>query len=377
MSLAEAAPLPRGERHSQQNNISDVPLDDTTPRASAMINEAGSQIEDSSKKDKDGKSKKRNLFGFGKKKTSDGSKSPPKTASDNAPPPAVSRDASKLSTQSATSPTQSEKAYALPSSPGRGISSSPRLSSPARSQIFERDVQDSTVLKPNSPAIPTHIQTENYIPPVLDDASEAITNEKLDPDSVEIVTHTSHQPASVTVTGTYNATSTPYDQTASEWAQELASFADRDHISGDNISNYGSLDSADVRRLSFISFADVVQAEHPGHGGVGSSRESIHLAGLTSLPAASLNRSPSPIRSPVSSQGPETSPPTSNPGSMKGLELSPKRKPLGSPKSGQTLNTNGDLNIETMSQALRRTGSTDLSTARSIPTSPVEPPLLR
>lgn len=220
MSLAEAAPLTRDERHSQKNNISNDPLDDSTPRASIMINEAGSQVEDSSKTDRDSKGKKRSLFGFGKKKTSDGPNPPPKTNADSASP-AVSRDTSKLSTtQSATSPTQGEHAFALPSSPGRTFSGSPRLSSPAGSQIFERDVQDSTALKPNSPAIPTHIQTENFIPPVLDDASEAITNTKLDPDSVEIVTHASHQPASVTVTGT-NSSGTPYDQTASEWAEEI------------------------------------------------------------------------------------------------------------------------------------------------------------
>jgi hypothetical protein len=126
--------------------------------------------------------------------------------------------------------------------------------------------------------------------------------------------------------------------------------------------------------LSFISFADVVQAEHGSHSAVPGSRDSIHLVGLTSLPAA-VNRSPSPIRSPVSSQGPETSPPTSNPGSMKGIELSPPRRPLGSPTSLNNLNVNlpgSDLNIETMSQALRRTGSTDLSNVRSGPASPIE-----
>jgi hypothetical protein len=192
------------------------------------------------------------------------------------------------------------------------------------------------------------------------------------------VTHSSHQPAAVTVTGASSGLPS-YDPSASEWAAELASFADRDAVSTDNASNYGSLDSADVRRLSFISFADVVQAEHNPAGGIAGSRDSIHLAGLTSLPAAG-HRSPSPIRSPVSSQGPETSPPTSNPGSMKGIELSPSRRPLGSPTSINNLKLNasgGDLNIETMSQALRRTGSTDLSHVRSGPTSPIESSHLR
>ncbi|KAM0337219.1 hypothetical protein ACHAPQ_003319 [Fusarium lateritium] len=389
MSLAEAAPITRDDRYANTESADDQRLGDSTPRASEFNNDAGSQREDAKK---DGKSKMRSLFSLGKKKSSIFTKSDskpdtndsktqsrsesqtPSNANSNPTSPPLSRDTSKLSSNQPSWPPTAEQSFALPSSPGRGFTGSPRISSPATSQIFERDVQDSSV-KPTSPAIPTHIQTENFIPPVLDDASEAITNQKLDPDTVEIVTHSSHQPAAVTVTGATNGLPV-YDPSASEWAAELASFADRDAVSADNASNYGSLDSSDVRRLSFISFADVVQAEHnpPAGAGIAGSRDSIHLAGLTSLPTA-VNRSPSPIRSPVSSQGPETSPPTSNPGSMKGIELSPSRRPLGSPTSTNNLKLNplgGDLNIETMSQALRRTGSSDFSHARSGPTSPIE-----
>ncbi|KAM0555134.1 hypothetical protein ACHAPJ_006485 [Fusarium lateritium] len=393
MSLAEAAPITRDDRYANTEASDDQRLGDSTPRASEFNNETDSQREDTKK---DGKSKMRSLFSLGKKKssltksdtnhTTNDSKpesrsesQTPSNANSNPASPPLSRDPSKLSSNQQSWTSAGEQGFVLPSSPGRGFTGSPRLSSPATSQIFERDVQDSSVLMPNSPAIPTHIQTENYIPPVLDDASEAITNEKLDPDTVEIVTHTSHQPAAVTVTGTNNGVPS-YDPSASEWAAELASFADREAVLTDNASNYGSLDSSDVRRLSFISFADVVQAEHNPPAGVASSRDSIHLAGLTSLPPAAVNRSPSPIRSPVSSQGPETSPPTSNPGSMKGIELSPTRRPLGSPTSTNNLKLNasgGDLNIETMSQALRRTGSSDLSNVRSGPTSPIEGSHLR
>ncbi|KND88399.1 hypothetical protein TOPH_06985 [Tolypocladium ophioglossoides CBS 100239] len=377
MSLADAPSLKSGEVHSKNKNMADDSSPgDSTPRA-LDLPEPEPQTDDGKK---NSKLKKRSLFGFGKKKA-DASFKPGSSAE----PPSLSKDGSRLSSTSrtTTSPTQNTTQsehghFVLPSSPTRGFSGSPRVSSPAGSQIFERDVQDSTVLKPSSPAIPTHIQTENYIPSVLDDASEAITNKKLDPDAVEIVTHTSHQPASVTVTGAGAApgSSTPYDQAASEWAAELASFADRVGLPPDSASNYGSLDSADVRRLSFISFADVVQSEHTGHTGTIESRESIHMAGLTSIPSAGLNRSPSPIRSPVSSQGPGTSPPTSNPGSMKGVEMSPVRKPLGSPISvvQHNLAAPNDLNIETMRQALRRTGSADLSHARSMPTSPIDGP---
>lgn len=353
MSLAEAPTLIAGKAQSQTAMADDSSYGSSTPRA---IQEE--------------KPSKRSLFGLGKKKE------PSSVTSGSATePPSLPKDTSKLSSTSrrTASPTQFDQAYGLPSSPGRGFSTSPRMSSPAGSQIFERDVQDDIVLASASTAIPTHIQTENYIPPVLDDASEAITNEKLDPDTVEIVTHSSHQPAAVAVAGGAYPGS-PYDHTASDWVEELDAMTDQGPFSGDNASNYGSLDSADVRRLSFISFADVVQAEHGGSLGVAGSRDSFHLAGLTSLNSAALNRSPSPIRSPVSSQGgPGTSPPTSNPGSMKGFEMSPSRKPLGSPTSGQIGSVPaGDLNIETMSQALRRTGSADLGQVRSIPHSPID-----
>ncbi|KAI3397937.1 hypothetical protein diail_10106 [Diaporthe ilicicola] len=319
------------------------------------------------------KNKMRELFGLGKKKTEE----PIKAPSRSDPSANAASATSKLSRnpptrQSTTSPIQT------PSSPGRGLSSSPRLASPAGSQIFERDVQEAALV-PNSPAIPSHIITENHVPPVLDDASKAITDDHLDPDSVEIITHASHQPAALAVTGVPDPMST-------SWQDDLASsLAASDfrpvHDHTDSGSNYGSLDNVDIRRLSFISFADVVQAEHQGHAGLGGSRESIHLAGLTSLSSAGgMNRSPSPIRSPVSSAG-GASPPRSKTGSLRGVETSPSRKPLASPVS-TTLSMSpsipaiglpGELNVETMSQALGRTGSGDLNNGiRSIPISPVE-----
>ncbi|KAK3359122.1 hypothetical protein B0T25DRAFT_87263 [Lasiosphaeria hispida] len=364
MGLAGASPLPGGKtipRLTEPFESESGQSGDSTPRASAP--EAEEQ-----------KKKKRGLFGFGKKKSEEPSKS-----STRADPP---RDLAATRRAATGSPVYGEQQpHYIPTSPSRGLASSPRLASPAGSQIFERDVQESSVHLPNSPAIPSHIQTENYIPPVLDASSEAITDNHLDPDSVEIITHTSHQPASVTVTGVGLA--------EPSWADELAasfSFSayGSDQPGGDSASNYGSLDNTDVRRLSFISFADVVQAEQQQGPGAGS-RDSIHLAGLTSLSSLGGggpfvgNRSPSPIRSPVSSVGgPGTSPPTSKSGSIKGLEIggSPVRKPLGSPTSlghnhGPSPTVSGELSIETMTQALRRTGSGDLSVLRSLPTSPI------
>ncbi|KAI0019219.1 hypothetical protein F4780DRAFT_747519 [Xylariomycetidae sp. FL0641] len=356
MSLAPAATI----KSTLERDGEMTPTDSTSTK---MDNQSATTT--------DSKSKKRNLFGFGKKKTDDKAAAGTKGSTGLPSPP---NETSQMSSRRSgtMSPSLTGSPSIVPSSPGRGLSSaSPRLSSPAGSQIFERDVQESAAM-PNSPAIPSHIQTENYIPPVLDASSEAITDDHLNPDTVEIVTHTSHQPAHVTVTG-----ASPSETASSSWADDLAAFSsDRDEAA----SNYGSLDSADVRRLSFISFADVVQAEQgPMAGGAAGSRDSMHLAGLTSLASMGVNRSPSPIRSPVSSQGPETSPPNSNSGSIKGLSMSPGRKPLGSPTSTEhNLHTaaSGDLNIETMSQALRRTGSTDLSSAArgSLPISPIEGP---
>jgi len=256
---------------------------------------------------------------------------------------------------------RSNHPYQLPASPQRNLySSSPRVVSPAGSQIFERDVQESSLPVPNSPAIPSHIQQENHIPAVLDASSEAITNKSLDPDTVEIVMHSSHQPAALTVTGLGNS-----EHHMGQWADDLATHPDKD----DAASNYGALDSADVRRLSFISFQDIVQSEHMEHAG---SRDSLYMAGLSSLSSGG-HRSPSPVRSPVSSPGLGTSPPTSKSASVKGVELSPRTKALASPALAQATSSGGELTIETMRQALRRTGSGDLSGFRSPLTSPSSP----
>jgi len=360
MSLAQAAPISAGQTAMNPSIAIHVGADRLGGDATSRSSSHRTSDTDGSKKDV--KNKMRGLFGLGKKKEEPNvsNKSAPNNVTSN---PYLSRDPSQTSARSAASPYVGDHS----ASPGRGMSASPRMISPASSQIFERDV-DNMSIKPQSPAIPSHIQTENHIPPVLDASSEAITDSHLDPDSVEIITHAQHQPAAAAVTG---SSGTPHaaDSMSASWTDELRAFADRD-----DASNFNSLDNADVRRLSFISFADVVQAEHGGLAGVGGSRDSAHVAGLTSL--SSINaRSPSPIRSPVSSQGLGTSPPTSNPASVKGFEMSPGRKSLGSPiSSHHNLNVSGDLNIETMTQALRRTGSSDLSGVRSFPTSPVEGP---
>ncbi|KAJ8067449.1 hypothetical protein OCU04_004795 [Sclerotinia nivalis] len=344
--LGEGFTVPTNQTSSKSGESSDVDVD------------AGDSASGT------GKSGKRRLFGFGRKKNDEKVKGKSKddgTLVGNAP---LIRSLQQAHTTN--SPPRSGYPYQHPSSPPsrKLFSSSPRVVSPAGSQIFERDVQESAI-QPNSPAIPSHIQTEDHIPPVLDASSEAITNNDIDPDTVEIVMHSSHQPAAISMTGISSS------EPASMWADELVAHPDRD----DAASNYGALDSTDIRRLSFISFADVVQSEHAEHAG---NRDSIYIAGLSALSSPGIspgvNRSPSPVRSPVSSFGFGTSPPTSKSASVKGVELSPGRKQTGlaSPTSLHSPTNGGELTIETMTQAVRKTASGDLSGGvRSLPLSPV------
>ncbi|KAG9245149.1 hypothetical protein BJ878DRAFT_534088 [Calycina marina] len=282
-----------------------------------------------------GKQSMRKLFGFGKKKKDYDKIKSNKTVD------------TKMAAVSG-SPNRSPNHPYQSASPQQNIySSSPRIVSPAGSQLFERDVQENTLPVPSSPAIPSHIQQENHIPAVLDASSEAITDNTLDPESVEIIMHSSHTPASAAVAGIVT------DHHTGPLAVELSPHTDKDHTT----SNYGALDSTGVRRLSFISFQDIVQSEHMEHDG---NRDSLYIAGLSSLSPVG-HRSSSPLRSQVSSLNVGSSPPTSKSASVKGLDLSPKIKMMSSPISPQSTTSGGELTIETMSQALRRTGSGDLS----------------
>ncbi|KAF2634478.1 hypothetical protein P280DRAFT_239302 [Massarina eburnea CBS 473.64] len=227
-------------------------------------------------------------------------------------------------------------------------SSSPGMHSPASSQIFERNVQEPA--EP-SPAIPSHIQTEDHIPAALDASSIAITDDHLNPDEVEIIMHAGHQPAAAAVAGSV-ADSLHSPSLAHE--DLVGSHSDLGESTTSANPNYGSLDTTDPRRLSFISFADVVQAEHAE-----TDRDAVQFMSLSST----VDRSPSPVRSPASSRGFSASPPRSGAPSEKGVLPVGMRSP-GSPTTHGTQSPqSGDLQIETMRQALRRTGSGDLSGA--------------
>ena len=297
---------------------------------------------------------KRRFWPLGKKKDDKSSK----TSTDKE---STSTSNMRSTSPGASSP-QPQSAFAPPSSPGRTMQSSPRLHSPASSQIFERNVQEDTVPIATSPAIPSHITTENHIPPVLDASSMAITDDHLTPDTVEIVTHPGHQPAAVTVTGTHadSTLSSPIPDEIPQIPQQV--FENNEETA----STYGALDSTDVRRLSFISFADVVNAEHAQDG---SMRDSLMLSGASSIASPNpIARSPSPVRSPISPLS------ASGGGSPNfqglGLESSPGKvgKGPGSPKTSTQLSgsppiVSSELAIETMSQALRKMESGDVGAA--------------
>ncbi len=309
----------------------------------------------------DAKTGKRRFWNLGKKKEDDKARRKRETAGAMPPSgtaaPKTMRPVSPIPGINSPIKETTSHPYGMPVSPSRNLhSSSPGIPSPASSQIFERSVQEDGLALSASPAIPAHINTENHIPAVLDASSEAITDDHLNPDNVEIVMHAAHQPAAVTVTGTGTS-----EAAGTSWQDDLVAHPDND----DAASNYGALDSNDVRRLSFISFADVVHAEHVDHCG--------SLAPSISSPLAmvSNNRSPSPVRSPMSSQGLGGSPMLSGSDSSQGHETSPNRlgRGPGSPFPGHSPPTSGELTIETMRQALRKTGSRDLSGAISQPLS--------
>ena len=348
----------------RQTSLSEIVGEDSGSRKSStpLLDEGSkTSLEPTGSSEVDAKTGKRRFWNLGKKKEDDKAKKKregvPTTAPSATIGPTTMRPVSPAAGFNSPIKQTTTHPYAAPVSPNRNLnSSSPGIPSPASSQIFERSVQEDGLASSASPAIPTHITTENHIPAVLDASSEAITDDHLNPDKVEIVMHAAHQPAAVTVTG-----ATTNEPASTSTQDDLSAHPDND----DTSSNYGTLDSTDVRRLSFISFADVVHAEHVDHSG--------SVAPSISSPLASIanNRSPSPVRSPVSSQGLGGSPLMTGSDSSKGQETSSNllgRGP-GSPFTGNSPPAGGELTIETMRQALRKTGSGDLSGVRSQPLS--------
>jgi hypothetical protein len=318
------------------------------------------------------KSSKRRLFGLVKRKDKTSNKTVIDANTTDATQFKPTAPPANMDPLTSSSPPPNRFVAASPTRLPFALASSQSTSTLADSQIFERSVQDSIVPSELSPAIPAHIQTEDHIPAILEASSLAITDTHLDPDQVEIVTHTAHQPASEKVAeGTANVLHSDAQLPVSPQDSQHESFhsvASHPPDHDDAASNYGALDPADVRRLSFISFADVVHAEQA------ESKDSLHH--YTPLSASTLSqaqmhspplpRSPSPARSPLSSQYSQdvTTPPLgSNPTSIKGFDMSPVRSPIGSPSHQQQ----GELTIETMRQALHKTASGDFTGTKIAP----------
>ena len=287
------------------------------------------------------------------------------------------------------SPARHPYANAMAASPSRLRSSSPRLHSPASSEIFERNVQEPIPISTlgnevSTDHMATHVITEDHIPPALEATANAITSEDLNPDEVEIVTSNAHQPAAASV---LEGSASHADLTALHSPPALQPQHSEEselnrpapaplqssafpHTGDDRASNYGDIDPNDVRRLSFISFADVVQSEHQQ---AASDRESMHISSpLASNMSVPQDRAASPLRTPRSpghsfSGGVTTPPPSVNVNSMAQGEQSPVRSVgVGSPAS-----QHGELTIETMRQAVRKTASRDFGGSRSAGMSPV------
>jgi hypothetical protein len=237
-------------------------------------------------------------------------------------------------------------------------SHSPALLSPASSLIFERNVQESTIPDDCSGAIPSHIQTDDQIPPVLEASSIAITTEGLDPSDVEIVTHSAHLPAAVTVVASTSHGDLPLSPALStHQCSELADSTLAEDPRSSPAPSYGNLDATDVRRLSFISFADVVHGEH--------AETEAQLAASGYLPSSpGRNQSPSPVGSPGPSSYMHKPFGTSPESSIRGIPFPNSKSPplplspTGLGRSGSPVP--GELHMEKMSEALKAVENAEL-----------------
>jgi hypothetical protein len=378
-----------------QQQFSVTPQNSETPLISSDqrqvdISTDGAPSGEGAGEDRDLKTGKRKFFGLlGKKKDEQGQKDMASSSTGNmSPPPTLGSTmrspspgkASDLKPHPQPIPISPNRQSAFAAaSPSRMRSSSPRLHSPASSEIFERSVQEpvqiSTLQGELSPAhIPSHVITEDHIPPALEASANAITSEDLNPDEVEIVTSTSHQPAGSALESSASQADLTQLHTPMSPLHHVRS--DESEQSGQQSGimpppgeedGYGSLDPTDVRRLSFISFADVVQSEHqqPPTSALSEAgnRDSLHFASLPS--SFKQDRAASPLRSPRSG-GVRTPPPGVNV-TAANMEQSPGRTSgLASPMSPSS-----ELQIETMRQAVRKTASGDLGGGRSAGMSPV------
>jgi len=331
---------PRPTRATMTTNSTSTTPATTMPRAVDDAAQASS--------DKGLSSKGKKLLGLSKKKQQQQHEREAAPAVDAKPLPATTTTPAPCAPSLMPSP---------PLSTSRGRSAdgfAPGLHSPASSLIFERNVQEPEA----SAAVPAHIKTEDHIPPALDASSLAITDAQLNPDDVEIVMHAAHKTQGgahdEAVAGAVAAAAAAAAATATATATATGEPSE---------VGYGALDLTDPRRLSFISFADVVQAEH-----VEYDRQELLGAGL-----ASPVSSPPTTTTTSGAASPQTADlgRTLSHGSRKSGAQSPPIAAAAAAAAATTVGAELPLQIETMRQALRKTHSGDLSGVRSQPMSPV------
>lgn len=247
------------------------------------------------------------------------------------------------------SPTIPARQFALGGSPARISASS--------TQIFERNVQEAhaisaAVASNGAPAtvqkIPAHIATENHIPAVLEASSIAITDGSIDPDSVEIAVMTSHQSVSSQASNSLHPHKDSHgdEHTGATTAVHPPSTSHSQH------SQHSSSAIQDKRRLSFISFSDIVQAEqadlldstilspnpstnvNPGFPAA-TVIDQVGISGITET--LLVRRSPSPRYG-------ASSPPRTSAGLLPGVGQQQQEGVV----------------VETLGQSIRKTGSGDL-----------------
>src|SRR5215469_1836952 len=165
------------------------------PASGNPLPPASQSNEQNSDDPRDNPGQKRRFFGLGKKKDGDKAETQQDDTMDSSSPTSITSPkpitVRAISPQRPTPvdagwhPASPQTAFsAIGTSPGRVRSSSPRLHSPASSLIFERNVQENPLPEDVAHSIPSHIQTEDFIPPVLEASSKAITDDHLNPDEV-------------------------------------------------------------------------------------------------------------------------------------------------------------------------------------------------
>ncbi|KAK9377064.1 uncharacterized protein V1513DRAFT_166261 [Lipomyces chichibuensis] len=152
---------------------------------------------------------------------------------------------------------------ALFSSPlGSPIPSSPRVSSPDSSMIFERQVQDPVL---TVSGVPSHHHSENLIPPVLAASCEALTDESVDPEDVEVVSVA--RPYSNSIHRTNSAVSLA---SIASSAPSFQAVSPKSSSSTAPSTAPPPTSSSSTHRLSFYTYADVV------HDAMTSTDEKLH-----------------------------------------------------------------------------------------------------